>query len=241
MLSNNRLLIEIDAHHAAIKIVCDSCDNGKPHSNDYGFNSVGHREGNWYGYLSFIIPDKCRVMSNDATFVNSEDTVEAEVWNTHVKEFPLTSQQAEAALSKVREIAAGCEKQEIKYSALFNDCVTFAQQIYSAAGLKGHFGDNYSVEELLPTDETYPRAGVATILASQGAKGLLHLPQYLKNAFYYEILHATPDSINNNAENLIYQKIDIAWERMENDSLEHKIEVMGVSEPCIEHKDVEHG
>jgi hypothetical protein len=54
-------------------------------------------------------------------------------------------------------------------------------------------------------------------------------------------LHNTPDSINNNEGNLIYQEIDIAWERMENDSLEHKIEVMGVSEACIEHKDVEHG
>jgi hypothetical protein len=206
-----KLLVELDANHAGVRITCQHCDEGRPHDNDYGFYSHGHLEGNYRGYLSLVWPDSCKVVSEDGTYLTISNEKKQEynhILKKFVREFDITEEQASAALQKVNQIDNDCNEGKISYTVLFNNCVTFVQSIYEASGLKGHFANFYAEEQLLSFEDSYyPRANLVAYLHSRG-NNLSNLYKFLsnfplKNAFYHEVLHTSLTNNDNTYDNEI--------------------------------------
>jgi len=148
---NNLLTFYLNPGHAAVALKCASCFDGHPFNECFGFSPAGRKSFQTKDLENKPLFEHFLWSINPIGSLDDNSISErvSSKMNFLKLSFPINDTQANAVFNYKKRVDEACRvKGKLCRYGVKNNCVSFAQNVFDAAGMEGHFAKFFTDGQL---------------------------------------------------------------------------------------------
>jgi len=148
---DNLLTFILNPGHAAVALKCTSCSDGNPFNECFGFSPAGRKSFQTKDLENKPLFESFLWSINPIGSLDDNSISErvSSTFNFLKLSFPINDTQANAVFNHKKKVDEACRvKGKLCRYGVKNNCVSFAQNVFDAAGMEGHFAKFFTDGQL---------------------------------------------------------------------------------------------